>query len=408
LPALASPAYRVFLAGAFVTNVGGWMQTTALGWLVLRLTDSPALLGLASFAGSAPTLLLVLYAGVLADRVDRRRLLLGAQLVIGGLAALLALLATSGHVAFWQIALIAFAAGSAQAMAMPTFQSMLPALVGREALGNAIVLNSAQFNLSRIVGPAIAGVIVGAVGESTNFWLNAIGTTAFVLALRSIRLPAQETLVRAEAGLWSNLLDGLRYVAGQRPLLALLVLAGAPALFVLPYLTLMPVFARDVLGIGATGLGLLTAAIGVGALVGALTMAVSRPAGANARTMIVGLVSMAVTLAVFSSSRNVALSCLSLAGLGASQVAYYTTTNTLVQLLSPARFRGRILSVYVLMSLGLLPLGSIAAGIAAQAIGAPQVLLIGAAATVVALAAILVRNPALWRLRIDPAATPGR
>jgi MFS family permease len=384
------------------------MQTTALGWLVLRLTDSPALLGLASFAGSAPTLLLALYAGVLADRVDRRRLLLSAQLVIGGLAALLALLATTGQVAFWQIVLIAFAAGCAQAIAMPTFQSLLPALVGRRALGNAIALNSAQFNLSRIIGPAIAGIVVGAVGESTNFWINAIGTTGFVLALRSIRLPAQETLVRAEAGLWSNLMDGLRYVLGQRTLVALLLLAGAPALFVLPYLTLMPVFARDVLDIGATGLGLLTAAIGVGALAGAVTVALLRPSGASARTMLVGLVAMAGTIALFSWSRDVAVSCVALAGLGASQVAYYTTTNTLVQLLSPARFRGRILSLYVLTSLGLLPIGSVVDGFLAQGIGAPQTLLIGAALTMVALAAILVWQPGLRTLRLDPASMPER
>jgi predicted MFS family arabinose efflux permease len=291
---------------------------------------------------------------------------------------------------------------------MPTFQSLLPALVGRQALGNAIALSSAQFNLSRIVGPALAGIVVGAVGESTNFWINAIGTTAFVFALRSIRLPAQETLVRAEAGLWSNLMDGLRYVLEQRTLVALLLLAGAPALFVLPYLTLMPVFARDVLDIGAAGLGLLTAAIGVGALAGAVTVALLHPPAASARTMLVGLVGMAITIAVFSWSRDVAVSCIALAGLGAAQVAYYTTTNTLVQLLSPARFRGRILSLYVLTSLGLLPVGSVAAGLLAEAIGAPQTLLIGAALTMVALASVLVWQPGLRGLRLDPAAMPER
>ena len=387
-----------------MTNVGAWMQTTALGWLVLRLTDSPASLGLAAFAGSAPTLLLSLWAGVLADRVDRRRLLLATQLVIGGLAALLAVLASTGQVALWQIVLIAFAAGCAQAMSMPTFQALMPTLVGREALGNAIALNSAQFNLSRIIGPALAGLIVGVIGESANFWLNALGTTAFVIALRSIRLPTQEALVRAEAGLWSNLVDGLRYVIGQRVLLALLLLAGSPALFVLPYLALMPVFARDVLGIGAAGLGLLTAAIGVGALAGAISVALFRQPGASARTMLLGLLAMAGTLAVFCISRDVALSCLALAGLGAAQVAYYTTTNTLVQLLSPARFRGRILSIYVLTSLGLLPLGSLGAGVVAQSIGAPQTLLIGAGLTLAGMGAVLAWCPPLRRLRIDPTA----
>lgn len=383
------------------------MQTTALGWLVLRLTDSPALLGLASFAGSAPTLLLSLLAGVMADRVDRRRILLGSQIVTGGLALLLAVLATTGHVAFWQIVLIAFVAGCANAFGMPTFQALMPTLVGREALGNAIALNSAQFNLSRIVGPALAGILVGLVGEGANFWLNALGSAAFVFALRSIRLPANETLVRAEAGLWSNLLDGLRYVVGQRVLLALLVLAAAPALFVLPYLALMPVFARDVLGIGAAGLGLLTAAIGVGALTGAVIVAFFRPPGANARTMLMGLAAMAACMAAFTISRDVLLSCVALAGLGASQVAYYTTANTLVQLSSPARYRGRILSIYVLTSLGLLPIGSLVAGTVAQTIGAPETLLIGAGLTMAAMVLVLAWSPPLRRLRIDPEVARG-
>ncbi|HET7677998.1 MAG TPA: MFS transporter [Candidatus Limnocylindrales bacterium] len=403
LPALASPAYRTFLAGIFVANLGGWMQMTAQGWLVLRLTDSPASLGLASFAGSVPTLLLTLYAGVLADRHDRRRLLIAAQVVAVAAALLLGLLVALGVVALWHIVLIAFVAGSAQALASPAFQAIVSTLVDRAALGNAVALNSAQFNLSRIFGPALAGLIVASVGEAANFWLNALAAFVVIIVLLRIRLPPNEALSRLEAGLWSNLLDGLRYAAGMRVLLALLLLACAPALFILPYLSLMPVYARDVLDIGAPGLGLLTSAIGLGAFGGAVAFALLRPAGANARVVLAGLAAMSGAIAIFSASSWLPLSCLALAVLGAAQVAYYTGTNTLIQLLSPPRLRGRILSLYILASLGLLPVGSLGAGIVAEVLGAPPTLVIGGGLAAVWLLAVVAWAPALLRLRVEQA-----
>ena len=399
LPALASRPFRIFLAGVLISNVGSWMQVTALGWLVLRLTGSAGLLGLASFAGSAPALVLTLYAGVLADSIDQRRLLLATQVGLALFAGTLAILVQADAILFWQILLLAVLAGIANALAGPAFQAIVPELVDRSALGNAIALNSVQFNLARIIGPAIAGILIGLAGEAASFWLNALSFVAVIVALVAIRMPTERSIEQSRAGLWANLGEGLGYVRQTRPLLALLVLSIAPAILILPYLALLPIFA-DNLGIGAAGLGLLTSSIGVGALIGALTVAFRHRVGANGRTLAVGLAGMSIAVTTFALSRNTLLTCLALAGLGAAQVAYYTSTNTLIQLLSPARLRGRILSIYVLTSIGVSPLGSLLAGGIAQLIGAPATLAGGGVLTVVALISLIGLYPALWNLRV--------
>ena len=292
LPALASPPYRIFLAGVFISNVGSWMQVTALGWLVLGLTGSAGLLGLTSFAASAPALVLTLYAGVLADSIDQRRLLLATQVGLSIFAGTLAILVQADAILFWQILLLAVLSGVANALASPAFQAIVPALVERSALGNAIALNSAQFNLARIIGPAIAGILIGIAGEAVSFWLNALSFVAVIVALVAIRMPTEGTIERSRAGLWANLGEGLNFVGQHRPLLALLLLSIAPAIFVLPYLALLPLFADD-LQIGAAGLGLLTASIGVGALIAALVVALRRRGGASGRTLAIALAFMA-------------------------------------------------------------------------------------------------------------------
>ncbi|HEY2887518.1 MAG TPA: MFS transporter [Candidatus Limnocylindrales bacterium] len=400
LPALASPTFRIFLAGTFISNVGSWMQVTSLGWLVLRLTGSAGLLGIASFVGSAPAIFLTLYAGALADSIDQRRLLLVTQIGLAIFAGILAILVQVDSILFWEILVLACLAGIANALAGPAFQAIIPALVERDALGNAIALNSAQFNLARIVGPAIAGVLIGVAGEAPSFWLNAASFIAVMVALIAIRMPTEQSIERARAGLWANLGEGFTYVRGRRPLLALLVLAMAPAVFILPYLTLLPIFA-DELGIGAAGLGLLTASIGVGALAGAMAVALRRRAGANGRTLAIGLSLMSLSVAVFALSRIELLTCVALAVLGASQVAYYTSTNTLIQLLSPGRLRGRIMSIYVLTSIGISPIGSLLAGGVAEVIGAPLTLAAGGVLTIQALLVVAWWYPELWQLHVE-------
>jgi MFS family permease len=375
------------------------MQTTAQGWLVLELTNSPALLGLTSAVGWAPTLFLSLFGGVLADRVDRRRLLLSTQVVGAVLAATLAVLTMTGTVQFWHVLAIAALAGAAQALGFPAFQAFVSTIVDRTALGSAVALNSAQFNLGRIVGPALAGGAIAAGGLAVAFWANAAALLLMAGVLASIRLASQVALVRAEASLWGNLVDGIRYLRSDHVVRTLVLLAVAPGLFVLNYLALMPVYARDILGAGATGLGLLTGAVGVGALAGALALAVMRPSGGSGRLVVIGLGVAAVALMVFAVSTTLPLSLFALAVLGAAQVGYYATTNTLIQLLVPARLRGRVLSLYVLTSIGVMPIGNLAAGLVAERFGPPIALAGGGLVTLIVVALVGLRSPALWRIR---------
>jgi MFS family permease len=377
------------------------MQTTAQGWLVLDLTDSPALLGVTSAIQSAPTLILSLLAGVLADRMDLRRMLVVTQSAGAVLAGILAILTTTGTIQLWHVLLIAGLAGSAQAFGMPAFQAVVSTIVERHAIGNAIALNSAQFNLGRILGPAVAGIAIAIGGLALAFWANALSfvIVAVVVALLPIRSPA--ALVRVEASMWANLVDGIDYLRRERVIRVLVLLAAVPALFVLNYLVLMPVYARDVLDIGAPGLGMLTAGVGVGALTGALSVAVLRPSGGSGALLLLGLTVSSTALIVFAVSRWLPLSLVALAVLGAAQVAYYATTNTLIQILVPARLRGRVMSLYILTSLGVIPFGNLLAGLVAQQFGPTVALAGGGLLTLVAVGAVAVGFPDLRRLRAE-------
>ena len=380
-------------------NIGNWMQGTAQGWLVLGLTNSPGLLGLVSAVQTAPTLFFSLFAGVLADRVDRRRLIVATQVAGGVLAAVLAILTTTGTVTYWHVLVLAFLAGTAGSLATPAYQAIVSTLVPREAIGSAVALNSAQFNLSRVLGPSLAGAVIAAGGIALAFWANAITFVFIALVLATLPIARQPELVRVEASLWSNLVDGLRYVRRQTDVAVLVLLATAPALFLLNYLVLLPVYARDILRIGAPGLGLLSAAIGIGALSGAVSLALLRPSGGSGRLMFGGLAVGSAALIVFAVSRSVPVSVAALAILGGCQVAYYATTNTLIQVLVPGRLRGRVMSLYILASWGMIPIGNLAAGVIAERFGAEVALAGGGIATLAAVVLVALRYPAVGRLR---------
>jgi MFS family permease len=384
LPALGSPVFRRFLAGAFVGSVGSWMQATAQGWLVLDLTDSPAALGLVSALQTLPVLFLSVIAGVIADRVDRRRLLVSTQLAAAAVALVLAVLTTSGAVAFWHVAVLALLAGTATAVQTPAYQAIVSTLVDRAAIGSAVALNSAQFNLSRILGPSIAGAVIAAGGLQIAFWGNAIALVLVALVFRSLRVGQPPELARAQASMWANLLDGIRYVRSKRTITVLVLLAAVPALFLLNYLVLLPVFARDVLQIGA--------------LAGALALAALRPSGGSGRSLLAGLLVGSVALVVFAVSRSVPVSLVALAILGACQVLYYATTNTLLQVLVPARLRGRVMSLYILTSWGLIPVGNLLAGAVAERSSPTVALMAGGIVTLVAVTAAAVAVPELRRI----------
>jgi MFS family permease len=391
------------MGGAFVGTLGTWMQATAQGWLVLDLTDSPGLLGVTSAAATAPTLLLSLVAGVLADRVDRRRLLVLTQLAAAALAATLGLLTITGAVQFWHVVLIAFLAGCAGALGLPAFQAVVSTLVDRSVIGNAVALNSAQFNLGRILGPTLAGAAIAAGGLALAFWTNAIGLLIVALVIATLPIASPASLIRVEASLWSNLMDGIDAMRRDPIIRVLVLLAAVPALFVLNYMVLMPVYARDVLAIGAPGLGLLTAAIGSGALAGALGVALLRPSGGSGRLLLAGLSLAAGALVVFAVSRWLPLSLAALAVLGASQVAYYATTNTLIQVLVAPRLRGRVMSLYILTSLGVIPMGNLLAGIVAERFGATAALAGGGLLTLGVVGFVSVRFPGVRRVGAEEA-----
>jgi MFS family permease len=373
------------------------MQATALGWLVLQLTNSPGLLGLVGAIAGLPTLFLAVVAGVLADRLDRRRLLAWSYGAAALLSATLAVLTITGSVAYWHVAVIALAGGVLLTIQMPASQAIVSTVVDRAVLGGAIALNSAQYNLMRIVGPSLAGLAIAAGGLAFGFVANALALVLVALIFARLPLPPTRAVGRLQAALWGDLRDGVRHVAADPILSTLVLLAAAPALLILSYLTFLPVYARDILAIGAPGLGLLTGSIGVGALTGALLMASQRPSGGSGRLLLAGLAAMSISMTTFALSRIVPLTCVALAILGASQVAYYSTTNTLLQTRVPARLRGRVHSLYVLTSIGLLPLGNLVAGAIAERATVPPVLAAGGAATLaIVVIAALVRPEIGW------------
>jgi MFS family permease len=398
-PALQSPIYRRFLLASMITTVGGFMQQTAQGWLVLDITNSEALLGLAGAVAGLPTLFLAAFAGVLADRMDRRRLLMVTNGSAALFALVLALLVTTGKVEYWHVLVLAFLTGLALTVQMPTGQAVVSTIVDRKSIGNAVALNSAQYNLTRIIAPAVAGVFIAAGSLALGFWVNALALGLVVVILSGLAIPSPRDANRVQAAMWLDLQDGVRYVAANRVLATVVLLPAVPALLVLNYLTFIPVYARDILATGATGLGLLAGAIGAGALAGALSLAAFRPSGGSGRLMLGGLGVVGVSLATFALSKSLPLSMLALAFQGAMQVAYYSTTNTLIQVLVPGRLRGRVLSLYVLTSIGLIPVANLVGGAIAESIGVPSVLAAGGILTVVIAAGVALLEPEVLGLK---------
>ena len=382
-----------------VLTVGGFMQQTAQGWLVLDLTNSAALLGLAGAVAGLPTLFLSVFAGVLADRLDRRRLMIITNGSSAACALVLAVLTTFEVVEYWHVITLAFLAGLALTIQMPAAQAVVSTIVDRRSIGNAVALNSAQYNLGRIVAPAVAGLLIAAGSLALGFWVNAIALATVALIIASLPIPATRTADRVQAALWLDLQDGVRHVTANRMLAVIVLLPAIPALLVLNYLTFLPVYARDILHAGPTGLGLLAGATGVGALVGALSLATMRPSGGSGRLMLGGLAIVGAALATFALSRSLPLSIVALAIQGAFQVAYYSTTSTLIQILVPARLRGRVLSLYTLTSIGLIPVANLVGGALAQSLGVEVVLAAGGILTVVVVALVLLLEPAVGRLR---------
>ena len=383
--------YRLYFFGQGISLVGFWMQAIAQSWLVYKLTGSPLLLGLVSFAQQAPVFFISPFAGVVADRANRRRILFVTQIAMMTFACILALLTLTGVVHVWHIIVLASLFGIANSFDIPTRQSFTVEMVGRSDLPRAIALNSVMFNGARLVGPTIAGVVVGLVGEGWCFALNGVSYIAVIggLALMTVTVPPP----RPPSHPLTDLREGFRYVATHPSIrLLLLVLAGS-SFFGASYLTLMPVFARDILHGGPDAYGFLMAGVGGGALIGALTLS-RLPHSWLPYIPFAAAVWFGVFLIAFSQSTVFPLSVLLLMPAGFGLMAQGISTNTLIQTLVVDEMRGRVMAYYVMCFMGILPFGALTAGWVSHSIGVPETVALGGALCMVsgAIAYLVFRN----------------
>lgn len=372
--ALRNRDYRLFWSGALVSNVGSWMQTVAQGWLVLELTNSAFMLGLVGFAATVPMLVLLLVGGVYADRVDRRRLLIATMSAMMVFAAMLAILTWLETVTVVHVLILSLLSGSGLAMAAPAYQAFVHDLVGRRDLQNAIALNSAQFNLSRVIGPSLAGLAVASIGLAGCFGLNAVSYVAAIAALAMVRIPRRPAPTSARV--WRSLLDGVAY-ARQRPRVrALLLLTGLLSVLAMPYSTLLPIIARDVLGLDASGLGYLYAVGGVGAVAGALALAFRGTFRRRGVYLLACVIAAGVGTAGLGLARSPVVAAVTLVVISFAATSAIALMNTLLQELVDDSMRGRVLSMYGLAFMGTFPLGNLLAGSLAGLLSASTALLL--------------------------------
>jgi MFS family permease len=391
--ALAYRDYRLLWTGNVLTQTGQWMQQVATGWLVLELTDSPTYLGLVGFARGIPMLFMSLPAGVLADRVDRRVLLITTQVLAAALATLLAVLVATDLVRPWHVLVLAFLSGSVMSFIFPTRQALVPSLVPRDMLANAVALNSAGQNSTRVIGPSLAGMLIGLVGTAICFFIQAAGLVGAALMSIRLRLPPRE-VARARASAVENLLEGLHYIRGNPRISGLIGLAAIPTVLALPYMQMLPVVARDELGVGSSGLGLLMTASGIGALTGSLLYAAIGPIRNEGRALVTMAALFGVVLALFAFSSWLPLSLMLVACTSLVSSIYMSLNNTVLQMNVSDELRGRVMSVY-LMTWGLMPFGTLPMGAVADAFGAPVALAAGGLASTFVVLLIAMRLPSL-------------
>jgi len=402
--ALSHRNFRLFWTGAFLSNVGTWMQAVAQGWLVLQLTNSAFWLGLDAFMATAPGFLLTLLGGVFADLVDRRRLLIYTQMVAGLAALGLATLVWTDLVNRWMVLAFSFVTGCCMALASPSYLAMTYDLVGREDLANAIALNSTQFQLSRVVGPALAGIGFKFFGLAGCFYANGLSFIAVVVSLRMVRfednpnrLPPSRS-VRDGRGLWRDLIEGLRYVRNRPRVFSLLLLSASNSLFGAPYFALAPIYARDIFHLGETGLALLMGTAGAGALLGALLVAYLGDFRRKGWFVLGGGLLFGICVTLFALSRNLYLSLIFLFGLGFAIVVSVAITNTLLQKLVTDQMRGRVMSMFILSFMGTMPIGNIIAGSASHRFGAPYTLAAEGIIVIIVVTLVAISNKRLREL----------
>jgi len=358
--------------GACTSSIGTWMQIVAQGWLIYRLSHSAFLLALDQFLGGIPIFLFSLIGGVVADRVERRRILLGSQYVQMGSAGLLTVLVATGYVHVWQILCLSFVSGFAQAFGGPAYQALIPTLVEREDMPNAIALNSIQFNVAVMVGPALAGQALAKLGETWCFGLNALSFLAPIISLSIItaRFMPQKT----EDSIFTSLKEGIKFVRSQHSMEALVVLAFLMTGLSMPVRTYIPVFVKDIFHRGPETYGNLLALMGLGSICGSLSIAGMGNIKRKGRVALGALMCLGLVIAAFGLSRSLPFSGVMLVLAGASMMAVFANVNSLVQLITTNEMRGRVMSVYNFAFRGGMPMGNLLSGWLVPMFTAPVVL----------------------------------
>jgi MFS family permease len=385
--ALGYRDFRVLWLGACTSSIGTWMQKVAQSWLVLEITDSASYLALDAFLGELPILLFTLIGGVVADRRDRRRLLLASQVVQMISAFALAILVVGGWVHIWHVLALSFLSGCAQAFGGPAYQSLVPSLVHKDHLPNAVALNSIQFNIARVIGPLLAGVTLHTLGSASCFTVNGLSFLVVIAALLSLRTP--QVAPAGQRRMMDELRTGLVYVRDQAAVRRLTLLALASTFLGVPLLTFLPVFARNVFHEGVGQYSQMMAWSGIGAVAGALVVAwLGRFAHMGRTALTVQVLFGALTVA-FALSRELWLSYLLLAVTGAALMVVFSLLTSLVQLIAPNEMRGRVMSIYMVAFRGGMPLGSLVTGLAIDRVGAPAA---------IAVNGLLLTAVALWFL----------
>lgn len=374
-------------------SAGQWIQQVTLGWLLYDLTGSSMLLGALNGVRALPFLVCSPIAGVAADRADRRGLMLKTEYLLVATALVMGTLVASGLAQVWHLFAFVLVTGVAWSFNEPIRQSLVPSMVPKEELMNAVALNSAGFNLNKVIGPAVGGLLIAAFGPGGNFFVQALAYAGVVASIYAMRVPPTPVQAR-QTSMLANLKEGFSYVWSTPLVLALIVTDMVPRVFAVPYQALMPVFQKDVLGVGPEGLGLLMAAPGVGAVLATLLLAsLAYRVRRKGLLMLGALTSLGVFLILFSRTDSFLLALLALVGVGGCQIMFMATTNTMVQMIVPDELRGRVMSLYML-DRGFMPAGSLLGGVTAHFIGAPST--VSAMGVIVIVLALCVA----WRIPI--------
>ncbi len=396
--ALSHRNYRLFFGGQSISLIGTWLQLTAVSWLVFRLTHSSFLLGVVGFTSRIPTFLFASFAGVLVDRWNRHRLLVATQVFSMIQALILAVLVLTDTIAVWHIIALSFFLGLVNAFDVPVRQSFVVDMIERrEDLGNAIALNSSMVNGARLVGPAVAGILIATLGEGMCFLLNGLSFVAVIAALLAMRI-APKARDGPKTPLWRGLTEGYRYAFGFAPIRSLLLLLALVSFMGMPYTVLMPVFAGKILHGGPQTLGFLLGATGVGALAATMFLASRRSVLGLGRIIAIAPALFGMGLIAFSFSRLFLLSEILMVVTGFGMMVQMTSTNTVLQTIVDEDKRGRVMSFYTMAFMGMVPFGSLFAGSLASAIGAPETTMVGGISCILGSVFFVKKLPALRKM----------